>query len=314
MEVLISTFVLSIGMLGLAALIPVGRYAIVESGKADRSAACGRAAMRDIKVRRMLDYRQWDHPSAPGETDTSPVPFVIDPIGRARGKGNQLGPLNRFNLKHIPDLNTALLHFGWNDDLTFTEPKSADERPKGYFDHYSGGSVTTDNNPTPAAGVYTEPASSGHYTWLATVAPANTENDAQYWLKKTFHVSVAVCFQRDFTDEGEESTTATFEGGGAVQYGGGAVTLTAPVQVRANQWVLMYHPGGGNVAPQCHWYRVVSAGNTVDGNPGVDMLMLAGPDWQGTTGTCIVIKSVIGVYATTIEQASGIYDPLWLRF
>ncbi len=43
MEVLISTFVMSIGLLGLAALIPVGRFAIVQTGKADRAGACGRA-------------------------------------------------------------------------------------------------------------------------------------------------------------------------------------------------------------------------------------------------------------------------------
>ena len=46
MEVLISTFVLSIGLLGLAALIPVGRFAIVQTAKSDRAGACGRAGGR----------------------------------------------------------------------------------------------------------------------------------------------------------------------------------------------------------------------------------------------------------------------------
>jgi hypothetical protein len=49
-------FVLSVGLLGVAALIPVGRFAIVETAKADRSGACGRAALSEIKVRRMLEY------------------------------------------------------------------------------------------------------------------------------------------------------------------------------------------------------------------------------------------------------------------
>ena len=48
MEVLISIFVLSIGMLGVAALIPVGRFSIVETSKADRGAACGQAAQFNV--------------------------------------------------------------------------------------------------------------------------------------------------------------------------------------------------------------------------------------------------------------------------
>lgn len=59
MEVLISIFVLSVGLLGIAALIPLGRFTIVEASKADRSGACGRAAIRDVKVRRLLDRTTW---------------------------------------------------------------------------------------------------------------------------------------------------------------------------------------------------------------------------------------------------------------
>ena len=50
---------LSVGLLGLAALIPVGRFAMVEAGKSDRAAACGRAGLRDIKIRGMLDPTTW---------------------------------------------------------------------------------------------------------------------------------------------------------------------------------------------------------------------------------------------------------------
>jgi hypothetical protein len=59
LEVLISIFVLAVGLLGVLAIIPLGQMTIAESVKADRAGACGRAAMRDIKVRRMLDFRSW---------------------------------------------------------------------------------------------------------------------------------------------------------------------------------------------------------------------------------------------------------------
>ena len=39
----------------MAALIPIGKLALVETNKSDRTGACGRAGLREVKVRRMLD-------------------------------------------------------------------------------------------------------------------------------------------------------------------------------------------------------------------------------------------------------------------
>lgn len=55
-------FVLMVGMLGVAALLPVGRYTIAETIKADRSATLGRAALGDAKIRGLLDPRRWTYP------------------------------------------------------------------------------------------------------------------------------------------------------------------------------------------------------------------------------------------------------------
>ena len=46
LEVLISIFVILIGMLGVAAVIPAGRAELVEAAKADRSSACGASAVQ----------------------------------------------------------------------------------------------------------------------------------------------------------------------------------------------------------------------------------------------------------------------------
>jgi len=54
LEVLISMFIVAIGMLGVAAMIPLGRFAVVETAKADRSAACGRSAMCQVRARGLL--------------------------------------------------------------------------------------------------------------------------------------------------------------------------------------------------------------------------------------------------------------------
>ena len=59
LEVLISIFVLSLGLLGVAAVIPVGGHEILEAVKADRAAACGQSVLHDMKVSRMLNLGEW---------------------------------------------------------------------------------------------------------------------------------------------------------------------------------------------------------------------------------------------------------------
>ena len=56
LEVLISMGILSLGLLGVAALIPVGKLALVETDKSDRGGACGRAALADVESLRMLYF------------------------------------------------------------------------------------------------------------------------------------------------------------------------------------------------------------------------------------------------------------------
>ena len=158
LEILIATFVLAIGLLGLAALLPVGRFAIVETGKADRAGACGRAALRDVNVRRMLDYTTWSPPIGGGVTDVSP--FVIDPLGYAStitvNLGGATGPISRMTLLSPATgiqytLAEAEQVFTWQDDLVFDMPEDVTMRP----------SIMT-----------TGLDSQGDYSWFLTVTPA----------------------------------------------------------------------------------------------------------------------------------------------
>ncbi len=58
-EVLASIGIVSIGLLGLASLLPVGLVTIFQAIKADRAGNCGRLAMRELVVHRMLDNQNW---------------------------------------------------------------------------------------------------------------------------------------------------------------------------------------------------------------------------------------------------------------
>lgn len=108
LEVLISAFVLSIGMLGLLSLVPVGGYRMGQVNQFDRAAATGRHAFREFKTRDMLEpnrwmwwddtdakyIRTWKFPEGPGvdpsdvskqNVDDYAETFCVDPTFIARG-------------------------------------------------------------------------------------------------------------------------------------------------------------------------------------------------------------------------------------
>jgi len=66
MEVLIAMFVLSMGLLGVAAVIPLAGHEMLQAFKADRSSACAQAALRDARVRGMLNPHKWEGYDATG--------------------------------------------------------------------------------------------------------------------------------------------------------------------------------------------------------------------------------------------------------
>lgn len=59
LEVLVSIFVLLFGLLAVAAMIPLAGLRIIQTNQADYSTACGQAGLRDVRVRRMLEPRNW---------------------------------------------------------------------------------------------------------------------------------------------------------------------------------------------------------------------------------------------------------------
>jgi hypothetical protein len=310
MEVLISTFVLSIGLLGLAALIPVGRFAIVQTAKSDRAGACGRAGLRDVKVRRMLDWQSW------GSAPQNMQPLAIDPLGATNSPAlpNTLGGaggIPRINLSWTPNNDMAQAYFMWQDDKIFNVPDSNALRTRAQYTHGAGAPM--DENP----GNNGIPAVAGHYSWFCTVVSAACEATLLPADKTLFTVSVAVCYRRNYSMSppagerpAEVSATATFVGAsaGSVSPGGGSLTLDKAVPVKENDWILLYAPGAAAMPAQCNWYRVVGVGEDTATAAGITYLTIAGPDWYGATATAVIVDSVIGVYTETVELDSGLWN------
>ena len=61
MEVLMAVFVLTVGLMGIAMVIPAGQTLMVEASKNDRGTACGRAGLNEVQIRRWQDSSRWVH-------------------------------------------------------------------------------------------------------------------------------------------------------------------------------------------------------------------------------------------------------------
>jgi hypothetical protein len=338
MEVLISIFVLSIGLLGVAAIIPLGQMALWETAKADRSGACGRAAIREIQVSRLLDYRYWywrgniwgfnppyqvaanriaDNFAAVNGCHDD-MPFVVDPLGYAKGMPDMFGAtasdfLPRRTLRILPlspgiaptwppqKLINAELFF-WNDDLPFSAIKNSTARP-----------------------TMVSSISEGSYSWFFSAMPVATEMSLPVASRRLFNVSVVVCYKRNFQniDSLDGEHTATIDagptgfpgmgiGGGTVQLNSSVLGLSGTgtvigtsVNVKENHWVMLYHLDANHQLNRCYWYRVVGVGGTTN------TLSLVGPDWDyNLSAILVVVPGAIGVYNTTMELD---WDPLWTK-
>src|SRR5688500_15739657 len=81
LEVLISMFVLTIGLLYLGTLVPVGQFQISQATHADVSTVVGNSAFREIRVRDMMDGAHWVYLSSAGPAVFRPVlgePLIAD--------------------------------------------------------------------------------------------------------------------------------------------------------------------------------------------------------------------------------------------
>ncbi len=307
LEVLVAIFILTFGVLGIASLIPIGKLALVEVEKSDRTGACGRAAIRDIQIRKMLGFNNWSVGPAPGQRilpqSVLADAFVVDPLGYSLGLTGNMGPLPRLTLLMQPiplppapgtqyPLAKAEKIFRWHDDLAFVKLDDGG-RPQ----------------PVIASG---EHQYTGNFSWFFTATPGTSDMPAS--LKRYYNVSVAVCYKRDFA-AGETVVDVTeFSGGG---HGGGTIAIATPIpNLKRNMWVMLtgWHTVAVNGMPQlaiaCRWYRVVSVANELT----PPMLSLVGPDWDlaaptpSTPVKLIFVDSVTGVYRSPMQVEHGL---LW---
>ena len=295
LEVLVSIFILSMGLLGVAALIPLGKLALVKTNISDRTGACGRAAMRDVKVRRMLDYSTWYVNGGTVNDTAIPGAIALDPLGYLGTLswtiGNTTLPFPRYTFSNMLTIDNADPIFRSGDELLFVMPKDMNPPEEG-------------DRPVPVLNAGGVQQNEGNFSWFLTVCPSpgDIAQIKPVYLRRDYTVSVVVCYKREFDAAAEHATVNTqgvqFLGGG---YGGGTIRMRDATDaailnyIKTDQWVMLWDDTNGSVAK---WYRVVGVGNA-----DAPYVSLVGPDWDASSlnAQLVVVEGVTGVYTTTVH-------------
>lgn len=306
LEVLICIFILAVGLLGVAALIPVGRHEMMEAGAADRASNLGRAALRDCKVRRLYLPQQWPIQKLGDPPATIPIEtwdltgctglelcVLIDPVYlRANGStaetrrfpDDATAPLSvpRLDLRAYVDQNAPWMRTTdlaeklctGTDDIVFEMPSDRGKRP--VERPAASGQRTSENR----------------YSWILMLT-YNAADAARQIADRDRLTAHVVVFSTRQTDRGSEQwrQVAELPGRGL---GGGDLKLAtpAPSSVKAHRWIFLFSDQAAA------WYRVVAVSEDRLG------LTLTGPDWDAVgspTPLCVCLPDIVGVFSETVE-------------
>lgn len=210
LEVLFAMFVLSMGLLSLAALIPVAKFRIREAENDDRAAACGVNALSAIEATGMLYPTWWSDASGVAPAGPFIGTFAIDPISVAANIASPPAfPFDTFGLQiprytvfptdqfatGLPASNSqreqlARRWFVAEDDLTAVETIGDNDRPEplgvgpdgqwgiaGVDDDGANGIDDAGEAATPGSDDFVA-GNRGDYSWLFTVTPRMVAIDA----------------------------------------------------------------------------------------------------------------------------------------
>lgn len=237
LEVLVSIFVILFGLLGIAALMELGRFDAAEANRADRAGVCGRGALREVGIREMCDavwpqglanppardpkwlqvtlapylYGNDNAGSPPLPYAIPPTPVAIDPLGIAWNQANN------------PSANAAqLARFPYSADTAHTIPRitlgmvnayaPTPAKQQAYFerifrwqDDLVFAPADAEQSRPRVPGQSNSPEIEGAYSWLAVVTPMAEELESvggvpaiEIDKHRKFQVSVVVFQKREF--------------------------------------------------------------------------------------------------------------------
>jgi hypothetical protein len=338
LEVLISMFVLLVGLAGIASLLPAGRSEIMQGVKLDYAMMVGRNALREIEARSYLS------PGTPATDATRNLSYWFDANGvrmwdlgawaggkwsKADAPFNVSGGTNRVAVAFDPLSIYANAVYG--QTFPNTGGVAALTRISPLYQKNVAAGVTTTQAHTDANGrllaegifmcqddlilrdnqaVKKDPpiqmmssdkrSWNGNYTWLATLVSAPADSG----LTSPMTLSVAVFYKRDLSSDGagEHAVSATiptpWSNEITVNLANATPSSPALKPLKPGQWFML--AGRLNGGTVAYWYRVIAAG-APDGTN--QTLTLHGPDWNtaATNAQAFILDNVIAVYEKSVE-------------
>jgi prepilin-type N-terminal cleavage/methylation domain-containing protein len=288
-ELMFAIGIMLVGLLGVAALIPLAGYEIGRGLTADRMSATGRNAVAEFDIRSMRRHDMHVYYDG-SQFNSNQAAFCIDPLGRSTAV-NQSFPLvgvgtgvtmPRISLRNRPGGQImgrvqAERLFVARDDLA----------------------VQRLSDPTlPPQQVYGMPVSRrqyyGGFSWFATLVQEINKSD-QYVL------SVVVLEDRNL-QAAEQELPVTHLGGS----GGGEVVLTGQLDLRTGNWLML------TAAPnRFRWYRVMNSMMDVDNSNPIEFVTLEGADIDSdfVPVSAVLVPGVVGVFEKTIRlEDTSLWD------
>ncbi len=215
-EVLVATFVAVVGVLSLAALLPVGIYQIGVSSRADSAGMVGREAWRRIKLDGTLQAIAPDggslyfQPASGGGFNRVPTPpagaYVLDPYGLSNGGGDATFPANQ-TVNSAPALpRYTIARSDWRVTGNYRPlGGNVQDQPlaRDLFTGHLDGLYEEEIDPLTGRRARvlittnTEALEfSGNYTWLITVNPSHNSATTTNLAQALATVSVVVFYKR----------------------------------------------------------------------------------------------------------------------
>ena len=378
LEVIFAILVVAIGLLAALTVFPVAAHIARKGRIADESAVAGRAGVHIFDAKGMRRPDMWVGWSQYWETRaTPPAPapqpgfhsltnisfptgtaFCIDPRFIAVNSGTPVNARDASVFPYVPTtaigqprmfrvgltngvpspLGGTLMTrwqadsiFIFGDDHTLTRPADGSLPGFGTFTQ-----VDSDNDGTPD--LLTSRSSSGHMSWLATLAPKHELYSPGVVASELYMLSIVVFYDRPLVGFAIDTTTSemylrservvgvNFVDAGGTGYAGGETLLIWPpvgtinpptqaafdtaremLKVRAGDWIMLAGtvtiPTTGVSVPIFKWYRVTEADHepmyhTSDQHYEV-AVSLAGQDWD---------TSLTNQQAFIISGVVGVYE------
>ena len=255
LEVLAAMFVISIGLLGVLAVIPFGAFQVSKARDAEYASNMLANATIEIEIRKMAQPAEWGHLAldSAGQFVFGPIPSNTAVIGLNCTKFIWVEPWAMPDpANHIFCINSFAPADKWDDVM-----RGQDDLV--YVTHDGKRPVLKFNEKG-------KPISSGKYSWFFTYLPTTDETEKDKVpldkVDQTVTVDVLACYNRVPSDDRQVPSGAF-----APSISGGAFTLPPEVSELLTQTKYVFVTWGETQAEGGAWCRIVFVDRSTPSTP-----------------------------------------------